>query len=380
MKNILILNAQVDFWGASRSCLSSAIALKEAGYDVMMMATWRGPIASVVEDNGIRFEVCPFGTWMAWPGKRKIRFLGRVKSSFSLILHSITDFFRMRKKLGNLEFKPDIVYSNTIMQPMGLMLSAYFKIPHVYHIREYGKADFGMFFILGEKFSYYLANRYTLKALCISKGVQKEWSKCFGNKAVLLYNGISHNSIHHDKRMRTEGGLKILMVGRLSVEKGQRDVIEAIGKIKSQGINGVSLDLYGEGTDREYLKMLSSSLDLEQQIKFCGFSQDIPYHNYDIAVMASRSEGFGRTTLEYMMYGVPVIGYNGGATPELIRDNITGQLYNNVDELSECITDAYLNYKKFQDYASAAFDVATTEFSEENYRKHLVDIFKKMQF
>lgn len=380
-KKILILNAQVDFWGASRSCLASAIALKDAGYDVMMMATWRGPIAPIVENSGVRFEVCGFHTWMLWPTKQRMQVVRRIKQILKLILNSIDDFRRMKKKLKQLNYKPDLIYSNTIMQPMGLMLSAYLKVPHIYHIREYGRADFGMYPVLGDKITFFFAYKYTEKAFCISKGVQKEWSKCFREKAILLYNGVTVNQKEISLRSHIKGTLRIIVVGRISPEKGQRDVIEALCEIyKRKDVENITLDLYGEGVDLVELKCMTKELGLDEKVNFCGFSHKIPYYQYDIAVMSSRSEGFGRTTIEYMLNGVPVVGYNGGATPEIILDGQTGRLYNSSEELAEILLDACKSYGKYQIYAKNAFERAVVLFSEDTYKHNLVHLISKISF
>jgi glycosyltransferase involved in cell wall biosynthesis len=43
--------------------------------------------------------------------------------------------------------------------------------------------------------------------------------------------------------------------------------------------------------------------------------------------MCSRSEAFGRVTVEYLRRGRPVIGTRSGGTPELVDDGRTGLLY-----------------------------------------------------
>ena len=43
--------------------------------------------------------------------------------------------------------------------------------------------------------------------------------------------------------------------------------------------------------------------------------------------MCSRSEAFGRVTVEYLRRGRPVIGTRSGGTPELVEDGVTGFLY-----------------------------------------------------
>jgi glycosyltransferase involved in cell wall biosynthesis len=74
---------------------------------------------------------------------------------------------------------------------------------------------------------------------------------------------------------------------------------------------------------------------LEQRVKFTGCVPDAsPFvEESDIALMCSQSEAFGRSTVEAMKLGKPVVGARGGATPELIRENFNGLLYTPGDYL-----------------------------------------------
>jgi hypothetical protein len=47
----------------------------------------------------------------------------------------------------------------------------------------------------------------------------------------------------------------------------------------------------------------------------------------DVGITPSKREAFGRVTFEYMFAGLPVVGANSGATPELIDDGKTGFIY-----------------------------------------------------
>ena len=53
--------------------------------------------------------------------------------------------------------------------------------------------------------------------------------------------------------------------------------------------------------------------------------------------MFSRSEGFGRVTIESALHGVPVIGFNNAGTSELIIDKRTGCLFKDLDSFLECV-------------------------------------------
>lgn len=51
----------------------------------------------------------------------------------------------------------------------------------------------------------------------------------------------------------------------------------------------------------------------------------------DVILVCSRTEGFGRATVEAMLAGKPVIGANNTATAELIQDDSNGLLYRTGD-------------------------------------------------
>jgi glycosyltransferase involved in cell wall biosynthesis len=59
----------------------------------------------------------------------------------------------------------------------------------------------------------------------------------------------------------------------------------------------------------------------------------------DIVLVCSRSEAFGRVTIEGMFSGRPVIGARSAATAELIKDGVNGLLYDpgNPGDLAEKI-------------------------------------------
>ncbi|WP_234883290.1 glycosyltransferase [Ensifer adhaerens] len=46
----------------------------------------------------------------------------------------------------------------------------------------------------------------------------------------------------------------------------------------------------------------------------------------DILLVPAMSEPFGRTLIEAMMYGTPVVATNHGGNPEAIENNVTGFL------------------------------------------------------
>lgn len=377
-KKILVINAHDINTGAGRSCLSTLQLLSKQGCQIVHVARFNGQIENHLEKIGIKTIYCDFPGWFPQMNSngKKMNIIQRLRS----ILHSLRVNHSSLKivcgQLKKMNFTPDLIYTNTILWYMGLFLSRKYKCPHYYHIREYGMDDFGMYFVLGRKMSSLLANIYTKKAFCISKGVQAAWKDFFGDKAILMYNGISVPKIAYCEHHYCRESFRIILVGRLSIEKGQRSVITQLPQIISKSSQNIVLDLYGTGSDENNLKQLVSDLSLNGIVNFCGFSENIDYSKYHLAVMSSKSEGFGRTTIEYMFNSVPVVGYKDGATPELIEDGLTGKLYSNDVEFVDIVCEAIANYSKFADYAKNAFANAVDHFSLDAYRENILKEFR----
>ena len=102
--------------------------------------------------------------------------------------------------------------------------------------------------------------------------------------------------------------------------------------------------------------------------------------NTDITIVASRSEGLGRTTIEGMLAGTLVIGANAGATPEIIMDGYNGYLYNVNDpkNLSDIISNAIDNKDIAIKIAERGQKDAMQRFNRTRYGIELLEIYKEL--
>jgi glycosyltransferase involved in cell wall biosynthesis len=64
------------------------------------------------------------------------------------------------------------------------------------------------------------------------------------------------------------------------------------------------------------------------------------YPQVDVLILPSKAEGFGLVLLEAMSFGIPLIGRNAWAMPEIVEDGVNGFLVANdkVESLVKCIT------------------------------------------
>lgn len=112
-----------------------------------------------------------------------------------------------------------------------------------------------------------------------------------------------------------ENKFNILYVGRLEYNKGVDLLIDAISRI---GLLDICLHVVGEGDEKRNLENLSRKLNSEKKVNFYGY---IPneylsqfYSNAQVFVHPVRwSEPMGRTILEAMSFGLPLIVSDIGA-------------------------------------------------------------------
>jgi glycosyltransferase involved in cell wall biosynthesis len=119
-------------------------------------------------------------------------------------------------------------------------------------------------------------------------------------------------------------GKKLLTLpGRITRLKGHEDFIELVARLKEQGepVHGLIVG----GASRNKRRYLD---ELRQKIRAAGLEPDITLTGQradlreimavsDIVFsLSSQPESFGRTTLEALSMGVPVIGYNHGGVGE----------------------------------------------------------------
>lgn len=136
---------------------------------------------------------------------------------------------------------------------------------------------------------------------------------------------------------------RFLYVGRLSVEKGLNDLLDAFLQVRAKR-GDVKLDLVGAGPLRDELIARVAKLDLGDTVSFLG-SKDIGaigelFLQSAALVLPSHSEPWGLVVNESLSYGCPVVVSNVcGCVPDLVVDGVTGYSFEvgNVGALSEAM-------------------------------------------
>lgn len=119
--------------------------------------------------------------------------------------------------------------------------------------------------------------------------------------------------------------------------KGHQYVIEALGKLKKQGITNFVYQMVGDG-DRTRLEQVIRDNDVADQVEFLGAMPHDKVFQWldtiDIYIQPSRQEGLPRAVIEAMSRGLPAIGAATGGIPELILPEcIFSNTNRNIDEI-----------------------------------------------
>jgi glycosyltransferase involved in cell wall biosynthesis len=152
----------------------------------------------------------------------------------------------------------------------------------------------------------------------------------------VVYNGIdlSHfRSGINGRRIRSQfkmgkDTMLIGTIGHFAPLKGYEELLEAIGEVVKAGYD-VKLAIVGDAVYQNSNRYKQKILRiLKDKIILTGFREDISelLASFDLSVLPSRSEGFGRVNLEAMAMGKPVISTKIGGIPEVVLDGVTGIL------------------------------------------------------
>jgi glycosyltransferase involved in cell wall biosynthesis len=262
--------------------------------------------------------------------------------------------------------KDTIVYANQYQDSFfGYTLALSKNIPFVCHLRlpppslkmlgfdTLGlQTDFGMF---GAK-----------SLIAVSQQTKQDWVKRgFKDKKIeVVYNGINPErfpQINLNNPEQTEQTLTnkktwdipdntqiISYVGRLDKEKGIETLIKGFALFLQTG-KKAKLLIAGkplrQGEDyKKQLQQLTIDLKIENHVKFVGHLQNTTslYQISDINVISSlHSEPFGRTVIESMACGTPVVGSRTGGITEILSGEFQKGLFDpgNAQDLSNKLSE-----------------------------------------
>lgn len=222
------------------------------------------------------------------------------------------------------------------------------------------------------------------KVLAISNYIKDEVLRASpGTKIDVLYNAIDVNGFRMQAATRkayrkkfsiTEKDRVFIYSGRITAEKGVRELLEAFCRLKKEEVGQcaklliVGKSWFASDDVPDYVKELQRIADNRDDITFTGYvlPPEMPslLAAADIAVIPSKwEEPFGLVVLEAMAAGLKIVTTNSGAIPEIVdstmaeivdkESNLVDNLYRgmknslNLDSKAECAAEQLKNHTEF---------------------------------
>jgi len=381
-----------QLYGANRSLLDLIAGLSAYGVQSHVIAPQDGPLTETLRARAIPYAVAPIRKWMLSyrpaPVDSPRQLLRRAyyqALAGGRLARNLACLPALTKRLRDWEI--DVVYSNSLVTPAGMLLAGATRRPHVWHVREYDSPDFPLHADWGGQFSRNLARR-TATALIANS--QATLTANFGPhtpaNAHVIYNGVLPQAEFDRRRV---GGTSssarpftFALVGLIHPGKGQAEAIRALALLNREQ-PGARLLLAGSAAEehRRPLIALAAELGVAGQVEFLGYVADpfAVYSQADAALTCSRHEGMGRTTAEAMAAGLPVIGYDGGGTPEVIDEGQTGLLYRGgAAELVAAMSRLVAAPQWAAQLGAKGWAVARERFSIERYAQEIFEVLQKL--
>ena len=158
----------------------------------------------------------------------------------------------------------------------------------------------------------------------------------------------------------------ISFVGRLDPVKQIDHIILAFSKIQ-QYFPDITLEIYGEGGERQKLESLIKSLSLEEFVKLKGRTSKVleVYQKSYFTLLTSKSEAFPMSVVESIVAGTPAITYNCSQGVEEIQSATSELLVNNsIEELADKMKFSLQNPHQLEELALKG-------------KKHIIDYYSE---
>lgn len=335
MKKVLYIGVASEHGGAARSMLEMVKTISKCNPDIepIVLCCHKHGHIDQYRRSGILAYPTLHAAFCFAKEDSKIRFL--LKYIPRYICYKIRNAYALHYIKSHIDMsKIDLIHSNSTRSDIGVILAKKYRIPHILHLREFGSkgTDYEVCYYRRNPLRY--IDQSVTRYIAITNKVRDFWvdrNDFDSSKISVVYNGIDDSDIIKRDNCKFTEKLRMVFTGYIMETKGQRKLLEELALLSKETLERIQVDFIGSG-DQSYvsaLKRYGEHKGISEHIRFLGRRDNVHslLQQYDIGLVCSRAEAFGRVTAEYMLAGLCVLASNTGANDELIQDGISGILF-----------------------------------------------------
>ncbi|MCL6580476.1 MAG: glycosyltransferase [Firmicutes bacterium] len=179
---------------------------------------------------------------------------------------------------------------------------------------------------------------------------------------------------------REEGPLVGIMA-RLHPVKSHEVFLEGAARVARRHPGALFL-VAGEGSSRAALEAMAERLGLGRRVRFLGHvaDPDEVYSVLDVNCLTSFSETLPYALLEGARWKVATISSRVGGIPELIRDGVTGRLFEpgDVDGFTRCLEELLSSPSRRRELGENLYTHASRRFSSRAMAEVYLDVYREL--
>lgn len=374
---VLYIVHDSDIAGTSLSTLNLIKSVSKYVQPIVLLRS-EGAVSSLYRKEGIEciIESFPINWDYLKCGKNVFRYLYYEYFNIKKFIEEEKQAFQRIYPLLK-DKNIQIVHSASSVITIGVRLAKALHAKHVWHVREFLDLDFHISPQLGFSYTGKLIRRSDF-AIAITKNVYKRWHlQKMRERSRYLWDAVRPES----EMCFDENKEKYFLFcsGNLTSEKGVDAAIRAFG-MSGVTEQGYQLKVIGRGNGRqiERLKELAKTFRCKHAVSFLGFCDDVKPLMVKARgfLMMSLNEGLGRTTIEAMFYGCPVIARHSGGTVDFLRDRDNGFFFHTEKECAQLI--CQLAAQTPTEVISHAQSFVRSHFTEEVYGRKMMEIYRRV--
>lgn len=156
-----------------------------------------------------------------------------------------------------------------------------------------------------------------------------------GKACYPMHRGVETDLFTPRRRDRTGDTFVIGYVGRLTVEKNIRDLVELERNLSQAGLTNFRFLIIGQGAEESWLRAHMKHADFAGVLR--GEALARAYANMDVFAFSSQTDTYGNVVLEALASGVPAVVTDRGGPRFIVRPGETGFVAHNLQEFCASI-------------------------------------------